>query len=118
MGTARSNQETGDQERSDGRGGHIGVRVGEVVEHSKPQQGVADGEETTGNDGRPKGGVAVAGEAEPEQGDGEAPYADEGGEETRLGAVGAVLEAVLFVEVGLDGDDAEHDGNLRREEKK
>lgn len=112
MRTTRSNQETGDQERGDGRRGDIGVRVGQVIKHGEPQQRVADSEETAGNDRGPKGGVAVAGEAEPQQRDGEAPYADERGEETCFGAVGAMLETVLFVEVGLDGDDAEHDGNL------
>lgn len=91
MRAAGRNQETGDEERSDGRRGHVGVRVGQVVEHGQPQQRVADGEQATGNDGRPKGRVTVAGEAEPQQGDREAPHADERCEKAGLGAVGAVL---------------------------
>lgn len=107
-----SNQKARNQERSHGGGSNVGVRVGEVVQHGEPEEGVANRQQTAGDDGGPEGDAAIVGEGEPEERDWETPDTDEGGEETRFGTVGSVLEAVALVEVGLDGDDAEHDCDL------
>ena len=70
--------ETRDQERRDGRGSVVGVRVGDVGEHGLVEEGIGEAEDATSDDGRPEGRLAVGCEREPEQGDGKEPDADEG----------------------------------------
>ena len=70
--------EARDQERRDGRGGVVGVRVGDVGEHGLVEEGIGEAEDAAGDDGRPEGRLAVGCEREPEQGDGEEPDAGEG----------------------------------------
>lgn len=110
MGEASSDNERGDQERGDGGSSDGRVGIGDVVQHAEPQQGVAEAENTTSDDGRPERGVTVAGEGEPEKGNREQPDGDERREETSLGATDTtVLEAVALKEPGLDRDEHEHD---------
>ena len=105
-----------DQERGDGGCRDIGVRVRNVIEHAEVQQGVGKAQHASRDDRRPKGRLAIGGEGEPEQRDGEQPDGDEGGEEPRFRTVlPAALEAVALEEVGLHGHEAEHDGHADEE---
>lgn len=109
------NQERRDQESGNSRSSNIAICVAEVVEHSQPQQRIAETEDTACNDGGPVGSLSVGGEGKPEEGDGEQPDCDQRGEEAGFGAVLAVLDAVLAEEVGLDGNEDEHDSHTDAE---
>ena len=74
----------------------LGVGVAEVVEDGVEQEEGADGEPAGADDGDDPMGAAGA-PAEPEEADGEAEAADEGGREAELG-----LELTVGVEAGLE----------------
>jgi len=74
--------ETREREGSDGRGGDTGIRIGDVVEHCKPEEWVAETKDSAREERRDPGDGAVGGECEPEEGDGEEPDCHEGGQES------------------------------------
>lgn len=53
MRTARRNEETGDQEGCDGTSCHVRIRVGDVVEHGKPQERITEAEDCASHNWRP-----------------------------------------------------------------
>ena len=89
MRKAGGEDEAGDEKGSDGGGGVVGVRVGDVGEHGLVEQRVGEAEDAARNDRRPEGCLAIGGEGEPEERDGEEPDAGERGEEARFRPVAA-----------------------------
>lgn len=112
MATARGENKRRDQEGRNGRGRDVGIGIGDVVQHAEPQQRVDDAQQAAGDHGRPEGHAAVAGEGEPQQGDGESPDTNERGDEPGLGAADAAVPLpIAVVEPRLHGHEAEHDGH-------
>lgn len=83
--------------------------TGDVVQHAQPKQWIGKTQDSSSDNRGPVGGLAIAGESEPEEGDGEEPDGDQGGKETGLRAIVAVDLTVTGVEPGLHGNECEHD---------